>query len=482
LGWQYLFALTAKPETHWYPEPDRVLRGGRETRGAFPNRFADMRQQMRPRPPKYVAAAIAVAAAGVTLGAGMLSASGAGGFALTGTMPQLGTGRIWSLAVAPATPTVVIAGTDKGLYVSGNSGVTWRQAFSGVRVWTVGFDARNPAIGLAGTDGKGIYTSSDTGATWANTATGLPNLDVRDLAFGLDGVAAATDGGVAVSPDGNAWHGAGLDGYDVSSVAIAANSPQFTIIAGADGGNVAAGYLFRSTGGSAWEVLQSGLPASAVISDVTAGPIDAAVPKRPLLAATSKGVYRSGDGGTTWTSAAGIPEALTLTTLLFSPLDPNLVYGGADAGASTGGDLFRSIDSGTTFAVFDQGLPSNSKNVAAVAVAQTQPPGVYAAIDPPGGGGVVFSASDTTAPAPPVLTPEAPGAPVPSAVATPIPTATPSPTPAPAPKPSTPGALQQFASSAFHWPTPLVYEIIFVLLVIYVAIRWRQRYYVEGPP
>ena len=42
--------------------------------------------------------------------------------------------------------------------------------------------------------------------------------------------------------------------------------------------------------------------------------------------------------------------------------------------------------------------------------------------------------------------------------------------------------IQRFAQAAFHWPTPLVYEVFFVLLALYVFIRWRQRYYVEGPP
>ena len=42
--------------------------------------------------------------------------------------------------------------------------------------------------------------------------------------------------------------------------------------------------------------------------------------------------------------------------------------------------------------------------------------------------------------------------------------------------------IQRFAQAAFHWPTPLVYEVFFVLLALYVYIRWRQRYYVEGPP
>jgi hypothetical protein len=430
-----------------------------------------------------VTLAVAGLAAGmVALSGGSLIVSGASGFAPMTPLPLLGSGRIWSLAVAPTTPPIILAGTDKGVYISLNSGVSWQQTLLGVRVWSVGFDARNPAMALAGSDGFGVYTSGDSGRTWDASGTGLPNKDVRALAFGLDGIAAATDNGVAVSPDGRAWHSAGLDGFTISSIAVAANAPQFTLIAGADGGNLSAGFLFRSTGGSAWEVLQSGLPTQAVMSSLTAGPIDQAIPKRPLLAVTSKGVFRSGDGGTTWTSSTGLPEAATVTTALYSSLDPNLVYAGADAGASSGGGLFRSIDSGMTFSAFDSGLPA-SKNVAALAVEPTKPPVVLAALDPPGGGGTVYADTDTTAPAPPVLTPESSGGAVPTVVATPTPTPKPSSAPTTAaPAPPSPGAFQQFASSAFHWPTPLLYEIGFMLLVAYIIVRWRQRYYVEGPP
>jgi len=34
----------------------------------------------------------------------------------------------------------------------------------------------------------------------------------------------------------------------------------------------------------------------------------------------------------------------------------------------------------------------------------------------------------------------------------------------------------------FHFPSPLVFELAFVLLVIILLIRWRRHYYVEGPP
>jgi hypothetical protein len=405
------------------------------------------------------------------------------GFAQAGAFPGLGSGRIWSVAIEPSVPSTIIAGTDVGIFVSNDSGATWTVALPGVRVWTVGFDGRHTGDAFAGTDGKGVYASVDAGSTWISASTGLTNLDVRALAFGLDGIAAGTNAGVALSPNGRLWHDGGLDEYSISAVAVAANYPQFTVIAGADSSNLGQGYLFRSSGGSAWEVLQSGLPSGAVAASITAGQIDQAVPKRPLIVATSQGAFRSGDGGTTWTAATGAATGTTVTVATFGPLDPSLAYAGVDAGGSTGGDFYRSTDGGLTFHKADTGLPGDTRNVDSIAVANTTPPEVVVALNPPTGGSHVYMESDTGAPAPPKLIPESPGAAVPSAVATLVPTPSAKPvTSRAAPPPQAPSGIQSFAQAAFHWPTPLVYEIFFVLLALYVFIRWRQRYYVEGPP
>jgi hypothetical protein len=405
------------------------------------------------------------------------------GFTQAGALPGLGSGRIWSVAVEPSVPSAILAGTDSGIYMSHDSGATWLQSLPGVRVWTVGFDIRHASNAFAGTDGKGVYASVDSGSTWTGASTGLANLDVRALAFGLDGIAAGTDAGVALSPNGSIWHDGGLDAYSIATVAVAANYPQFTVIAGADSGNLAQGYLFRSSGPGAWEVLQSGLPSGAVASSITAGQIDQAVPKRPLIVATSQGVFRSGDGGTTWTAGTGAATGTTLTVATFGPLDPALAYAGVDAGGSTGGDFYRSTDGGLTYHKADIGLPSGSKNIDSISVANTTPPEVVVALNPPTGGSSVYMESDTSAPTPPKLIPESPGAAVPSAVPTPVPTPTAKPVTArPSAPPSAPSGIQRFAQAAFHFPTPLVYEVFFVLLALYVYIRWRQHYYVDGPP
>jgi hypothetical protein len=352
-----------------------------------------------------------------------------------------------------------------------------------MRVWSVGFDARDPARLFAGTDGNGVYLSSDAAATWTSVSTGLPDRTVRALAFGLDGIVAATRHGVALSPDGTTWHSGGLDQYSISSVAIAANSPSLVVLAATDRGDVSNGYLFRyGLSATGWQTVQSGLPSAAVVTSIAAGPLSTSVSKRPLIVTTSKGTFRSGDSGSTWTASTGVGENLTLTTAVFGPLDPGLVYAGADQGGSNGGDLLRSTDGGSSFTAADAGLPDKLRQVESLAVEQTTPPVVIAALDP-ASGGVVFSETDATAPAPPALVAEAPGQTIPSTLATPVPTPRPSATAHPAtPAPGDAGGFGKFLGSVFHWPMPLVLEVLLVLSLAYVLVRWRQRYYVEGPP
>jgi hypothetical protein len=399
-------------------------------------------------------------------------------------LPDLGTGRIWSLASSPKTAGLVVAGTDHGVYLTTDAGVHW--AASGLptlRVWAVGFDVNDPSHVFAGTDGSGVWASNDSGATWALSSTGLVDKTVRSLAFGSDGIAAGTNHGVALSPNGSVWHDGGLDQDSISSVAIAANSPTLVLIAATDRGDPSGGYLFRyGTSGSSWQVLQSGLPSAAVVTSIAAGPLTSSVTKRPLMVTTSKGTFRSGDSGATWTASTGVPENLTLTTAVISPLDPALVYAGADQGGSNGGDLLRSTDGGSSFTAADAGLPTDKREVEALAVVQVTPPVVVAALDPAAGGSV-YAETDTTAPAPPALVAEAPGQPIPATLATPAPTPRASatarvttPTPAPA------SGFGQFVGSAFHWPVPLVFEVLLLLAIAYLGVRWRQRYYVEGPP
>ena len=446
-------------------------------------------------PRRFAALLLAGSAAGLLLWGAFGVTASAAGFALAGPLPGLGSGRIWQVVFDPADASLAAAATDNGVYLSQDGGMTWTASeLGGVRVWTVSFDTRQtPAPLYAGLFNQGIRVSVNGGLTWTDASSGLQNQDVRCFAFSLGGIAAGTGDGVALSVNGQSWHDGGLDGDSISSLAVSAYQPEPVFVAGVDAGNVGSGFLFRSeaTPGT-WTKLSEGLPKSAVVSWISAGPLSATVSRQPLVVTTSKGTFSSGDGGTTWTASTGMATNLYLTTATFSPADPNLVYAGADAGGSSGGDLLRSIDSGQSFSVADQGLPSKpgkgdspSREVESIAVAATaSQPTVLAAIDTYEGAAVIYREVDSSAPSPPpAATASGAVATLPPGGNTPI-VATPSASATgstPTPKVSQ-SLIARVGSTVLHFPAPLIFEILFVALLVFVYVRWRHRYYVEGPP
>jgi len=405
------------------------------------------------------------------------------------------------VAFAPGDPALAAAATDSGVYVSQDGGQTWTASELHGGAWSVAFDASTtPATIYAGLQetgagSGGIRASTDAGVTWSDASAGLRNRDVRCIVVSPGGFAAGTDDGVAFSTNGKTWYDGGLDGDGISALGAIATPPTTVFYAGIDYPATSSGYVFQAdpSQSQGWTAITSGLPHGAVVNSISVGPAPQAGAPGPILLTTSKGAFRSSNGGKAWTGSLGIGSSYTVTDAAFSPLDPNLVYAGADAGGSSGGGLWRSTDGGQTFTSFSQGLPtahpsgqSAPQEVESLAVADGRPyPTVLAALDPYQADAAIYRQVDPTAPSPSAL-PSATGPvatlPGSSANAT-VPTAAgaPSPHSTPTAKPASPLAAQVLGT-LFHFPAPLLFEVLFVLLLVFLWIRWRRHYYVEGPP
>jgi photosystem II stability/assembly factor-like uncharacterized protein len=86
---------------------------------------------------------------------------------------------VLSLAINPAHPDIVFAGTTEGIYRSKDAGETWSCVHSVVMAVDVKIDPVSPSIvyascGNLATDGHGIYRSKDGGDSWTKLSTGLP--------------------------------------------------------------------------------------------------------------------------------------------------------------------------------------------------------------------------------------------------------------------------------------------------------------------
>ena len=228
---------------------------------------------------------------------------------------------------------IILAGTTDGVSRSEDGGTTWRDANDGLHLPHVRWLAHHPDVSgleLAGTEPAGIFVSHDGARTWR----GCPEVEtlrdrhgwflpyspeagcVRGFAFHTERVYAAVEvGGVLRSDD--------------------------------------AGATWRLAAGSTGEPSFELPPAPLVFADVHS------IETHPsaadyVYAATAEGLYRSKDGGDTWSvSHAGS----YCRAVWVDPGDPeHIILSPADSVAHKNGRIERTRDGGETWAPVSQGL------------------------------------------------------------------------------------------------------------------------------
>ncbi len=208
--------------------------------------------------------------------------------------------------------------------------------------------------------GGGVYRSTDGGRTWANRSAGLPAVEVN----GIDGpswrlYAGTTGQGVWRSVNGGVWTQTTdvFAGATILSVAVQPNNPMSVLAATPAG-------IFRSTdGGTTWSEPGGGLPTQSVI-DLAYSPFDSQL----VLGAGQQRIFQSSNGGQSWTSS-NIGTA-NILRVVFDPGDANRVYFVSNSGIvyrnPTGGALSPVNGFGQTSATALAVDPASSDRLLAV--------------------------------------------------------------------------------------------------------------------
>jgi hypothetical protein len=255
-------------------------------------------------------------------------------------------GNVYTVVADPLHPSILYAGTERGVFRSTDAGATWAVSGTGLaptRVQTIAIDPATPSTLYAGTltpngvASVGIYKSTDSGGTWSPVDAGI-----------FDPVT-------------------GTGPVDVESIAIDPRNPSI-LIAGS-----LFSEIFRSVdGGANWQSVtfggnSLGLQTPSIVFDPTNS--------SKVYAATSSGLLRSADGGSTWAFAgnAGVP----FYALAIDPTAPATLY----AGDATGSGIWKSTDSGAHWATANVSLPGATGSrpfITSLAVDPAHPATVYA--------------------------------------------------------------------------------------------------------
>lgn len=254
--------------------------------------------------------------------------------------------NVRALLIDPAAPTRLYAATGAGVCLSTDSGATWATANTGLGntdVLSLAYAATTPeATIFAGTNGGGVFTSADNGANWTADNPGGTLANPAVNAILIDNTSgpttyAGTGNGIykqQYSGTWSPWTAAGTGMAAPTTVHALAYNPASpaTVYAGSDLG------AYRSSNSAGlWSVLSTGLRQGRALA---VKPTD---PTVMVAGFGAGGIYRSINGGDSWTAAIDeLATRLFVTALLYDP-------SGSTVYAASGCGVFKSSDDGVTW-------------------------------------------------------------------------------------------------------------------------------------
>jgi hypothetical protein len=286
-----------------------------------------------------------------------------------------------ALAVDPANPLVVLAGTQNGsVYRSTDAGAHWIRTGKGMGhvITTLTFNPGAAGQVLAGTGGAGIWISTDDGSAWQPTATTRKDW-VRAVAASGGVFAAGTHQGVLLSTNGITWTPAGLKNLNVSALTIVSGGARPTLVAGGDGeasGQPLPLYVTENGGGT-WTSVAGSVSGSTMVSSLLTLPVASGATSPTIVLGTNGGLFQSTDGGAQWSpdNGGGALPPVDVTSLATANGSGQAYYVASDGGASSSGGLWVTRNGGGTFTSLEAPQPA----VTALAVIPGVSPLVYSA-------------------------------------------------------------------------------------------------------
>lgn len=230
----------------------------------------------------------------------------------------------------------------------------------GGRITAFKIHPTNSNIMLAGCPGGGLFRTTDAGATWSPVFDTQSHLSVGCLAFnpGNPNVVYAGTG----DPD----------------------MPQSCLV-----GNG----IYRSLdGGLTWSSFA--LTNHGVITQILVNPtntlmIYASSMGTPMVRNNTRGVYKSTDGGVTWTQVLFINNETGVSDLVMDFTNPNIIYAAGfsrirtnteSLGFSMATRIYKTTNGGTSWSIINNGLPNTKLSRYGICMSKQNPNKLYVSV------------------------------------------------------------------------------------------------------
>lgn len=280
--------------------------------------------------------------------------------------------NVESLAIDPRNSDVIYAGTWYLPYKTSDGGQTWKIIKTGMiddsDVFAIDINPRNPDHVIASAC-SGIYDSRDGGETWRKVQ-GIPSQSRRTRAIlqhpSVAGIvfAGTTEGFWLSESGGNTWSNTSSRQLEINSIAVHPKNPQSIYI-----GTNNYGVMVSHDMGKTFAQSNSGFSARRAYLLYP----DRERPNRlyasTINTATGGGFfYTSDDAGETWReSMRNMPNRLICYSILQDERDANLLYVGTNMG------LYRSLDRGASWEAIGAPKQPTKKKGKTAASAASQP-------------------------------------------------------------------------------------------------------------
>ena len=266
--------------------------------------------------------------------------------------------------IAQLSSTQLIVACSDGLHYSSDSGATWTLSSAGSFA-SIAVDPSTPGRAIAVSRGIApLRSTTNYGVDWSPLGS-LPA--IRPEGVGIDAtapmriVALGQQGAMYSNDDAQNWSEATLSPIASTptqfATTLAANSKIYTYTIGGGSG------LFASSGDSDWQRLN--LAAAQALHPISEfGQASLAVkpgsPNSIFFGVFNRGVFRSVDGGQSWTAPNTDLDGFSPQTFAFDPLDANTMYVNVYKVSTTPtAGIYRSTDGGVSWSPHSTNLSTD---------------------------------------------------------------------------------------------------------------------------